>query len=221
MRYLYLLLIVVIVSILGYYTGQYFYKQKINTTQSTSKPLILPLIEEKKHAENIPDSQPLIIIPTTTESNTLNKDNKTTPNEYKKNTTKKEFNMQTTTQTAIQTTTQIKEDEKTELPENTYLAENTNKPQNEEKNETNDNEPLESNSGLYYIQVGSFSSLENAQSVKKQLESLGLNPKIEQIISGNTVIYRVIIGNYKTQEEAIEESNKLKRIGFDNIVKNY
>ncbi|MFN4220527.1 MAG: SPOR domain-containing protein [bacterium] len=221
MKYLALILIIIIVSILGYFAGQYFYKEKINVTKDTSKPLISPLIEEKKYIENTINTQPLIIIPTTIENKTIKKEKtKQTMQTTIQNT------LQTTTETTIQNDTET--NEKTELTEDTKLTknikentkENTNENTNENINETT-NEYQESNTGLYYIQVGSFSSLENAELVKKQLESLGLNPKIEQVISGNNVVYRVIIGNYKTQEEALEESNKLKRMGFDNIVKNY
>lgn len=212
MKYLYLLVIVIIISVVGYYAGQYFYKEKVNISQNTSKPLILPLIEEKKYVENTTNPQPLVIVPTTNNPSNENNKNESNKNDSIKGNIKKD---QTTIQNTIETA------EKTETQKTEYQSQEKNNPEDNNQKETQNKEYPEAEPGLYYIQVGSFLSLENAQSVKKQLESLGLNPKIEEVINGNSLVYRVIIGNYKTQEEAMEESNKLKRMGFDNIVKNY
>ncbi len=226
MKYIFIILLIILASALGYYSGQLFYKEKINisTNDSTSKPLISPLIEEKKFTLNVQKTEPVVIVPEVKDES-LSKDKNIKTTTILKNTTSTTSTTLTTSPlTEFQTTSTTIENSK----ENNQIENNENQDKilNEDKNPNEDKTlnqitttDQENQNYIYYIQVGAYLSIENAQSVKKELENLGLNPKIEKVITGGNIIYRIIIGYYKTEEEANQESNKLKRLGFDNIVR--
>ncbi len=214
MRYILIILAVVLASVLGYYAGKYFYKEKINTTNDTnSKPLIAPLIEEKTFTTNSDSQKPFVLVPQVDKEkqSETEKVNQTTINQTKNTITEKNTT----------NTTESKEDDTQSNSTEVNSQEiNKEKEDNNSKDE-NQNTFQENVQESYYIQVGSFTSLENAESIKEQLVSIGLQPKIEKIITGGNTIYRVILGPYKTQEEVQLESNKLKRLGYDNVIRSY
>ncbi|MCS7244314.1 MAG: SPOR domain-containing protein [Candidatus Calescibacterium sp.] len=224
MKYVILLILIVAVSAIGYYAGQYFYKEKISTAKDVEKPLISPLIEEKKYNTFPNNNQPSIIIPSIEKKETIkNKDDKTTVKSPTNTSTI--INTTTTITTDITTTTENinqerEQQEKEEITNKKITEENTQK-DNGEATDNNKENTEKNTESLYYIQLGSFLSIDNAQSTKNQLESIGLNPKIEQIITGGNTIYRVVIGPYRTEDEALQESNKLKKMGFDNVIRVY
>lgn len=218
MRYILIILAVVLASVLGYYAGKYFYKEKINTTNDTnSKPLIAPLIEEKPFTTNSDSQKPFVLVPQVDKEkqSETEKVNQTTINQTKNTITEKNTT----------NTTESKEDQYDTQSNSTEVnSEEINKEKKvEDKDSKNENQNTfqENVQESYYIQVGSFTSLENAESIKEQLVSIGLQPKIEKIITGGNTIYRVILGPYKTQEEVQLESNKLKRLGYDNVIRSY
>ncbi|MCX7972856.1 MAG: SPOR domain-containing protein [bacterium] len=224
MKYIVLILLIIAASAIGYYAGQNFYKEKISPTKETEKPLISPLIEEKTYNTFSENNQPSIVIPH------LQREEKN-----KKSISENDNNnslIPNTTITTIKTTTKKEESISSEHNEKEIEENTSNTNHQETKKESNsesvipetkqeNNEKNLNIDGLYYIQLGSFSSIDNAKAMKTQLESIGLEPKVEQIIIEEKSIYRVIIGPYRTEEEAIEESNKLKKMGIDNVVKNY
>jgi len=212
MKYILFIAAIILISILGYYLGQKFYQEKLSTNETTSQPLIAPLITEKTFST----FQPTVIIPS------LPITDKTTINKAQANKTESETiqNKNTQNKTIQNETTQSETTIQSETTENKTIKNETT------QNETIQNETTQANdnsmqSGTFYIQLGSFNSIENANSLKNQLKELGIEAKIEKIIQGNNETYRVVIGPYQSEEEALKESNKLKRIGFDNIVKSY
>ncbi len=220
MRYILIILAIVLASVLGYYAGKYFYKEKINTTNDTnSKPLIAPLIEEKTFTTNSDSQKPFVLVPQVDKEkqSKTEKVNQTTINQTKNTITEKN--------TTQNNTTESKEDQYDTQSNSTEVnSEEINKEKKvEDKDSKNENQTTveENVHESYYIQVGSFTSLENAESIKEQLVSIGLQPKIEKIITGGNSIYRVVLGPYKTQEEVQLESDKLKRMGYDNVIRSY
>lgn len=215
MRYILIILAIVLASVLGYYAGKYFYKEKINTTNDTnSKPLIAPLIEEKTFTTNINNQKPFVLVPQVDKEkqSKTEKVNQTTINRTEESVTEKS----TTGSKEKQYDTQ---DNSTEVnSEQTTIEKKIEDKGSENENQTTVQENVQES---YYIQVGSFTSLENAENIKEQLVSLGLQPKIEKIITGGNTIYRVVLGPYKNQEEVQLESDKLKRIGYDNVIRSY
>lgn len=228
MRYLAIITIIIVASVLGYYAGQYFYKEKTISQNETFKPLISPLIEEKKYDTTLENTKPLVIIPSIQKNNEEGNQVNNIQNKQTSDTIQNSKNHQTTV-----IVTRNNNSSETVGTTNNYSNEtfdSTNKTADSITPEgttlksldtTNSTSSLDNKDGQYYIQIGSFSSLENAQLIKNQLESIGLNPTIEQIISGGTTVYRVIIGYYKTEKDALEDSIKLKKMGFDNVIKSY
>lgn len=67
--------------------------------------------------------------------------------------------------------------------------------------------------GEYYIQVGAFSTLESADDfIAKKLKDLGYS---NAAAFNENNLYKVLIGGYKTNQEALDIKDKLKNDGFE------
>lgn len=232
MKYLILIAVLILVSVIGYFAGQYFYNEKISSNNQTqSNPLIHPLIEEKKYT-TIENLTPSILVPQIKQHNNSKDQSKNQPKNQetnqqtnqetnqKENQEPKETNQETNQETSQETNQETNQETSQETSQ--QINPKITKQNQEINQEINEKTTFkESQNGSYYIQLGSYSTIENAENIKSQLEQIGLQPKIEKIIKNEIIIYRVIIGPYNSEEEANQESIKLKKLGFDNIVKTY
>lgn len=67
--------------------------------------------------------------------------------------------------------------------------------------------------GEYYIQVGAFSTLESADDfIAKKLKDLGYS---NAAAFNENNLFKVLIGGYKTNQEALDIKDKLKNDGFE------
>lgn len=68
-----------------------------------------------------------------------------------------------------------------------------------------------------YIQMGAFSSLHNANLMKKMLKSIN-NVFIEDVISKGRKIYRVKVGPFSNENKANVVLSKISKLGFKNAI---
>jgi rare lipoprotein A len=73
--------------------------------------------------------------------------------------------------------------------------------------------PVSSASGGIYVQVGAFSTAENAERQRSNVRSYG-NSEISQASAGGRDVYRVRLGPYTTTEAAGIVADRLKRSGY-------
>ena len=66
----------------------------------------------------------------------------------------------------------------------------------------------------YTVQVGAFFDEDNAKQLKLELEVLGYQPSIVVIKKDNTKLYRVRVGEFKTQAEAAYTAGQLEARGY-------
>jgi tetratricopeptide (TPR) repeat protein len=70
-------------------------------------------------------------------------------------------------------------------------------------------------SGLYYtVQVGAFSSFENAKNLTQKLLQKGYSAFSEEVKSGKKTSYRVRVGKFSTRQEALDLAGKLTQEGY-------
>jgi len=69
-------------------------------------------------------------------------------------------------------------------------------------------------SGWYSVQVGAFSSLNNAKSVVLKLKAQGFSVYIAQQRAANKNIYKVRVGGFSSQKEAKTAEKELKARGY-------
>jgi cell division septation protein DedD len=70
-------------------------------------------------------------------------------------------------------------------------------------------------SGAWYVQLGSFSSRDNAKRLAADLERKGFKATISPLTaSGGKTLYRVRTGGFKTREEAAQLASRLAGAGF-------
>ncbi len=69
-------------------------------------------------------------------------------------------------------------------------------------------------SGGYSVQVGAFSSLDNARSLTLKLRAQGYSSYIAKAVSVNKDIYKVRVGGFSSNQEAQDAEKKLKAIGY-------
>lgn len=68
---------------------------------------------------------------------------------------------------------------------------------------------------MYFVQVGAYRSMEDAQSQRAKLSLAGVESKVtERDQSGNT-IYRVRVGPFEKKEDAERNKEKLEKAGLD------
>lgn len=68
---------------------------------------------------------------------------------------------------------------------------------------------------VYFVQVGAYRSMEDAQSQRAKLSLAGVESKVtERDQSGNT-IYRVRVGPFEKKEDAERNKEKLEKAGLD------
>jgi rare lipoprotein A len=67
--------------------------------------------------------------------------------------------------------------------------------------------------GGYYVQIGAFSTVGNAEKQRGMLTSYG-SPEISQASSGGREVYRVRLGPYTTSDAAGIIADRLKRSGY-------
>ena len=70
-------------------------------------------------------------------------------------------------------------------------------------------------SGSYTLQIGSFSSRQNAETVAQKLD----DTRIVSVEVKGGKVYRVYYGNYDSKKSAEKAKRKLKRKGFQSLVK--
>ncbi|TAM37083.1 SPOR domain-containing protein [bacterium] len=71
-------------------------------------------------------------------------------------------------------------------------------------------EAPKNDAGVYSVQVGFFSNTVNADNLRDKLRALGFSAYVEEAGGG----YRVRVGRFKAQDEAIEMERELSRKGF-------
>jgi N-acetylmuramoyl-L-alanine amidase len=74
------------------------------------------------------------------------------------------------------------------------------------------------NSKLYRVQVGAFARRENAENLKKQLETKGFNCFITE---RKDVFYRVQCGAFESESNAVNYRNQIIKAGFDAFVRGF
>jgi rare lipoprotein A len=67
--------------------------------------------------------------------------------------------------------------------------------------------------GGFYVQIGAFSSMGNAEKQRGLLSSYGA-PEISQASTGGREVYRVRLGPYTTSDAAGIVADRLKRSGY-------
>ncbi len=70
-----------------------------------------------------------------------------------------------------------------------------------------------------YIQIGSFSSKENAYYLAKSLGKKGFHSLIAKTIVGEKLFFRVVVGPYGSIKESQQIIQKLKNSGFGGVIK--
>ncbi len=72
------------------------------------------------------------------------------------------------------------------------------------------------NTGKYYIQLGSFKNKENANKLIDKFDNVGDEQKLIPTNTKNGLMYKAVIGNFNTKEEAEKEMEKVLNKGhFD------
>lgn len=72
------------------------------------------------------------------------------------------------------------------------------------------------NTGKYYIQLGSFKNKENATKLINKFDNVGDEQKLIPTNTKNGLMYKAVIGNFNTKEEAEKEMEKVLNKGhFD------
>jgi rare lipoprotein A len=69
----------------------------------------------------------------------------------------------------------------------------------------------------HFIQTGAYSSRDSADSVAKGLRKIG-NVRIEEAELRGNILYRVMVGPYKSQEEAGKALEQVAYLGFDDAI---
>ncbi len=69
-------------------------------------------------------------------------------------------------------------------------------------------------SGSYSVQVGAFSSLENARKLTLKLQAQGLSAYISAVDSLNKKVYKVRVGGFLSRQEAMAAESRLKTRGY-------
>ena len=69
----------------------------------------------------------------------------------------------------------------------------------------------------YFAQSGSFRSLEAAQSQLKELEKVGYQPKIENVVSTNNYNFKVIVGPFENRSQTNNARENLRRLNMDSL----
>ena len=65
----------------------------------------------------------------------------------------------------------------------------------------------------FFVQVGAFSTHENAERQRNAVRSYG-NPEVSQVSANGRDVYRVRLGPYTTQDAAGIVADRLKRSGY-------
>jgi len=79
--------------------------------------------------------------------------------------------------------------------------------------------PVEKFSAMFTLQVGAFSTMANAETLKKQFEDAGYASYIFTITRDGKKLYKVWVGEFQTQDDAKTFSGEVKKkFGLDAIV---
>lgn len=68
--------------------------------------------------------------------------------------------------------------------------------------------------GGWYVQIGSFSSQANARGALQKLYGMGLPTAIQSVSVGKTLWYRVRVGPYKSEGEALPVLARVRKNGY-------
>jgi cell division protein FtsN len=71
---------------------------------------------------------------------------------------------------------------------------------------------------VYSVQVAAFRARREAELKAKEVEAKGFEPRIEMPLTSDDY-YRLKIGNFATRAEAEEMENRLKKSGFDTMIR--
>lgn len=67
----------------------------------------------------------------------------------------------------------------------------------------------------FFLQAGSYPTKNGAESIRAQILMLGQNVRLETTTTNNKTWYRVLVGPYKTKDEAIKAQKTLSNNGFN------
>jgi len=247
MRIIIFFVIILVVIIGGYFTGQYFYIQKIKPQNISQTSLIAPLISEKKNIDyntnNSISNNEYVLIPKLNDKKTDNKETNLKQNEktITTNTLTTNSNERNINKTEAKEDKQILENLKSvensktiesslkDTQENINSTEANNEKNSpnkninkKEENQNNINNNISPDSeGSYYIQVGLFSVYNNAKYVSETLKNKGIYCSIDEVIIKNTKMYRVIVGPFKNMDKANEISKIIENEGFNPLVRKF
>ncbi len=71
---------------------------------------------------------------------------------------------------------------------------------------------------LYFVQVGSFSSKQNARRMMSRLEAKGYNSTMEGFYENKKLFYRILVGPYTTRGEARKYEKKMESSEGDDFI---
>jgi cell division protein FtsN len=69
-----------------------------------------------------------------------------------------------------------------------------------------------------YLQFGAFQSEQQADNMKAKLALVGIEAQIQSKETGTTILHRVRVGPFGSQEELIRMRNQLKQNGIDSTI---
>jgi cell division protein FtsN len=72
------------------------------------------------------------------------------------------------------------------------------------------NEPF-----LYFVQIGAYRSMEDAQNQRAKLSLSGIDTKITERDQGGNTVYRVRVGPFEKKDDAERSKEKLEKSGID------
>lgn len=72
------------------------------------------------------------------------------------------------------------------------------------------NEPF-----LYFVQIGAYRSMEDAQNQRAKLSLSGIDTKITERDQGGSTVYRVRVGPFEKKDDAERSKEKLEKAGID------
>lgn len=75
-----------------------------------------------------------------------------------------------------------------------------------------------SSTGMWAVQLGSFSSRENADALASKLRGQGYMATVSQVTTGNGTMHRVRVGPQRNREEAEQWATRLAKVGYEGRV---
>lgn len=79
-------------------------------------------------------------------------------------------------------------------------------------------DPTQSAQPSYFVQVGSFRQMKDADGVKAKLILLGFDVTVKSVEHSGQTWYRVLVGPYVDKEEALKHQVRLKELNYPNLL---